>query len=243
MLRGINQVQLFYDESDKQAFLARLQRYRSENLYQIYAYALMGNHTHLLVKENIDTISTSMKKLALSYCYYFNIKYDRSGCLFAERFRSEPIENDSYLLAALRYIHNNPVKIGKTIDSWTSYNDYLVDSDCIDSDFVLSIFADDKPQARRQFQDFMNAEEEQSISESSTILATRTERRLTDEQAIKIIKEVANIGTCGKLTEFDKESRERVLFQLKAKDLSIRQISRLTGISRGIVQRAEKTIA
>jgi len=243
MLRGINQVRFFYDDFDRQTFLMRLMRYKDEGSYQMYAYALMGNHVHLLVKEGKDTISVSMKRLTVSYCHYFNKKYDRSGYLFTGRFKSEPVESDAYLLAMIRYIHNNPVKIGKAINSWTSYNDYLSFSDCIDSAFVLSLLADDEVQARKLFQSFVNAEEdgedgERSMLEGSTILGAETVRRLSDEQAIEIVKEVANVDACSRLIELDGESRDKVLFQLKSKGLSIRQISRLTGIGRGIVQKA-----
>ncbi len=54
-----------------------------------------------------------MKRINISYVYYFNKKYDRIGHLFQDRFKSEGIENDAYLLSAVRYIHNNPVKAGK----------------------------------------------------------------------------------------------------------------------------------
>jgi len=63
------------------------------------------------------------------YVYYYNWKYKRSGHLFQDRFKSEPIDDDSYLLAVLRYIHNNPVEAGvsKWADKyqWSSYNEYL----------------------------------------------------------------------------------------------------------------------
>jgi len=236
VLRGINQVQLFYDELDKHAFLTRLARYKDEGLYQVYAYALMGNHVHLLIKEDEDSVSVSIKKLTVSYCHYFNTRYDRTGYLFAGRFKSMPVESDTYLLAVLRYIHHNPVKIGKPISFWTSYSDYLTASGCTDADFILSMFDDDKAQARKQFEKFLNEEEELSIPEELVILSAETASRLTDEQAIEIISEIAEGRICSKLAGLAKEPRDKLLRHLRGRGLSVRQISRLTGISRGIVQ-------
>jgi putative transposase len=73
----------------------------------------MDNHVHILINEGSDEIGRIMKRINISYAYYFNKKYDRIGHLFQDRFKSEGIESDVYLLSAVRYIHNNPVKAGR----------------------------------------------------------------------------------------------------------------------------------
>jgi len=70
----------------------------------------MANHVHLLVKESNTDISILMKRFGVSYGYWYNWKYERRGHLFQDRFKSECIEDDAYLLTVIRYIHNNPVK-------------------------------------------------------------------------------------------------------------------------------------
>jgi putative transposase len=85
----------------------------------------MDNHVHLLTNQGEDSISRIMKRIGTSYAHYFNKKYNRIGHLFQDRFKSETVENDSYLLAVTRYIHNNPVKVG-IVDcafqfQWSSY--------------------------------------------------------------------------------------------------------------------------
>ena len=72
----------------------------------------MENHVHFIIFEGSDDLSRIMKRINTSYAYYFNKKYQRVGHVFQDRFRSEAIEKENYLLAALRYIHNNPVKAG-----------------------------------------------------------------------------------------------------------------------------------
>ncbi|MCC5468750.1 transposase, partial [Pelosinus sp. Bkl1] len=88
----------------------------------------MDNHIHLIIKEGKDPIASIVKRIATSYSYYFNKKYKRIGHVFQERFKSENIEDESYLLAAIRYVHQNPVKPGiGAVDGykWSSYRDYI----------------------------------------------------------------------------------------------------------------------
>ena len=80
--------------------------------YILYAYCLMSNHIHLLIREREDTIGMAIKRIASSYVYYYNHKYSRDGHLFRERFKSEPVNDMAYFVILLRYIHQNPVKAG-----------------------------------------------------------------------------------------------------------------------------------
>ena len=72
----------------------------------------MENHVHLLLRDTKDQLDLVMKKIAGSYAYYFNHKYDRSGHLFQDRYGSEVVEDDAYLMTVIRYIHRNPEKAG-----------------------------------------------------------------------------------------------------------------------------------
>ena len=80
--------------------------------YTLYAYCLMSNHIHLLIREREDEIGMAIKRIASSYVYYYNHKYSRDGHLFRERFKSEPVNDMAYFVILLRYIHQNPVKAG-----------------------------------------------------------------------------------------------------------------------------------
>ena len=78
----------------------------------LYNYCLMGNHVHLLLKTGSEPLSHLMKRISVRYAAFFKWKYHRTGHLFQDRFRSEPVENKAYLLAVYRYITLNPVKAG-----------------------------------------------------------------------------------------------------------------------------------
>ena len=129
MLRGINGQPIFEENEDRHRLLSTFLRYKKVCEFQLFAYCLMENHIHLLIKEKDETISQAVKRISGSYVYWYNRKYERSGYLFQGRFLSEVVENDSYFLTVLRYIHQNPVRVNiqKRVEDypWTSYHCYL----------------------------------------------------------------------------------------------------------------------
>jgi len=104
MLRGNERKDIFIDDEDKVRFLDMLYAKRERESYYLYSYCLMDNHVHLVLKEANDSISRIMRRITTSYAGYFNRKYKRSGHLFQDRYKSENVESDSYLLTVIRYI-------------------------------------------------------------------------------------------------------------------------------------------
>ncbi len=139
-----------------------LRNMNSKGEYTLYGYCIMDNHVHLLMKEESDSISRTMKRICISYSHYFNKKYEREGHLFQVRFRSERIESEDYLLACIRYIHNNPVKafiVREPSDyEWSSYNAYMDkydnEDEIVSTEFILNIFSENKSMAIKEFQTF-----------------------------------------------------------------------------------------
>jgi REP element-mobilizing transposase RayT len=238
MLRGINQLQLFYDSTDRPAFIERMTRYKKECGFLLLAYSLMGNHVHLLMQEQQAELAEIVRRLTTSYTHWYNTRYERSGYLFQGRYKSETVENESYLLEAVRYIHNNPVKIHEPVNSWTSYDDYVKRPTLVETDMVLGLFADAPTKARSSFEEFIC--ERQDEERQSAVLGNNTPRRPKDAEAIELIKHIGNVTHCAELAEKDREQRNRTLVLLKREGLSIRQLSRLTGINRGVVLKAGK---
>ncbi|MCR4435699.1 MAG: transposase [Clostridiales bacterium] len=124
MLRGNERKEIFLDD-DRKRFLDTMERMKEDGNFDILAYCLMSNHVHILIREGKDSIQRSMKRIGISYVYYFNKKYHRIGHLFQDRYCSEVLEEDAYILAAARYIHNNPVKAAMVPRAeayeWSSY--------------------------------------------------------------------------------------------------------------------------
>ena len=112
ILRGMNRQQIFYDEEDYAYFIHLLDRFQDISHYELYAYCLMGNHIHLLLKTGEEPLDRVFRRIGASFVYWYNLKYQRVGHLFQDRFRSEPVEDDQYFLTVLRYVFRNPVKAG-----------------------------------------------------------------------------------------------------------------------------------
>ena len=229
MLRGINRQQIFEDDEDRQRFLETLENYKSICEYKVYAYCLMGNHVHIMLKEGKEDLTLVLKRIAGSYVYWYNRKYHRCGHLFQDRYKSEPVEDDGYFLTVLRYIHLNPVKarICKKAEdyAYSSMQEYLTSGYLADTTFALGILP------MEQFLEFHAAENEDKC------LETEEHYRLTDEDAKAIIKKISKCKNASEFQLLDTSKRNAYIRMLHENDLSIRQISRLTGLSKKLVER------
>ena len=112
MLRGINQQDIFEDEDDYLRFLAIIRECKDISKFELYAYCLMTNHVHLLLKTGEEPLELIFKRIGSRYVYWYNLKYQRIGHLFQDRYKSEAVEDDAYFLTVLRYIMQNPMKAG-----------------------------------------------------------------------------------------------------------------------------------
>ena len=110
MIRGIGKQILFEDDKDRLRFIDSLEKYKAEESILLHAFCLMENHVHLLVQDTCGKLDLFMKKLEGSYAFYYNRKYERTGTLFQERYKSEPVDSDPYYMSVLRYIIRNPEK-------------------------------------------------------------------------------------------------------------------------------------
>src|SRR3989337_98009 len=111
MVRGIDKCSIFRDDQDKTRFLERLGQTVSEGKCTVYAWVLMDNHVHILFKSGKDGISAVMRKLLTWYAQYFNRRHRRTGHLFENRYKSILCDEDNYLLALIRYIPRNPIRV------------------------------------------------------------------------------------------------------------------------------------
>ncbi len=237
ILRGVNRQNIFEDDEDKRKFLEILEKSKEKSECLIFAYCLMNNHVHILLQEMKESVGMTIKRVSSSYVLWYNSKYKRCGHLFQERFRSETVENDSYFLTVLRYIHKNPVTAGIANDiaeyQWSSYREYIGGNRVIDKEFALSMFSNIPEEAVKKFAKY-------SHEESMDVCLEIEERKIhmDDDALSEIVRrqfgiEAKTVGS---------ESRERqdhIVRELKKLDgVTIRQVARLTGLSQTRVWKA-----
>jgi len=237
MLRGINRQIIFEDDEDYQKFLWTIKDTREKSGYEIYAYCLMSNHIHLLIKEVIEDLGKVFRRIGASYVYWYNWKYSRRGHLFQARYRSEAVETDSYFLTVLRYIHQNPYKAGivKNIKniadySWSSYGEYVGEPKICDVEFALNMFSTNRINAVKLFNEF------NLVENQDRCLDYDQDVRFNDTEASNFIRDISGVQSPTEIQGLEKEKRNEVIKQCKAKGLSIRQIERLTGVSFGVIR-------
>jgi putative transposase len=123
IVRGIEKRDIFADDADKERFVARLSTLLTKGSTKCFAWSLMTNHFHLLLMPTAVSLSETMRRLLTAYAVYFNRKYQRSGHLFQNRYKSILCEDEPYFLELVRYIHLNPLRSGlvKDLDGLDRY--------------------------------------------------------------------------------------------------------------------------
>lgn len=243
MLRGINRQDIFEDDEDYAFFKKQLYHvvfFRDEDgkpqpsRCTIYAYCLMTNHVHLLIRETAEELSTVIKRITVAYAHYYNGKYQHVGHLFQNRFRSEVVNNEAYFLTLLRYIHQNPVAAGisKSIgdyrwSSWIEYENYIEGQQTICSIRPVLKFL---PFAELRALVF------ELLPKASLVLDFNNEgRRRGDDEIKSFLSESFGLRQPTDLLLYSRDRRLDILRKTKQYGASIRQLERLTGISFTII--------
>ena len=245
MMRGINHQDIFEDRGDYWKFLKllRMQTHPEDNTGKplpahciVYVYCLMSNHVHLLLRELEEGLVPPIKSIAISYAQYFNYKYEHSGQVFQDRFKSEPVNDMAYFLTLMRYIHQNPVAAGiaSTVGSytWSSWCEYDETKNCVvpvcTTQHVLSRIP------RKELAELVN----DLLPKALNILDfdNEMEQRVSDEKVRLYLSGLMGGASASTLQHYRKEERNHIIKQLKDFGASIRQISRLTGVSFGIIR-------
>ena len=164
IVRGIERCTIFLDDQDRENFVGRLRLLLRETATDCYAWALLDNHFHLLLRPNRRPLAGFMRRLLTGYAVVFNHRHGRSGHLFQNRYKSIVCDSDAYLLELVRYIHLNPVRAGKVHDlaalaryPWCGHGELLGRSalPLTQVDAVLSLFAASRKVARQAYQTFI----------------------------------------------------------------------------------------
>lgn len=244
IFRGIDKQNLFYDDEDRKRFLKILEEIKEENNYIIYAYCLMSNHVHMVIKSEKEFLSRGIKSLLLRYGHYFNNKYERVGSIVQNRFSSRNIETIKYFIDACKYVHRNPENAGicKTENyKWSSYHEYaqkdILSSNrkIIDTTTLMAYF-------NNEVDTFVKFTTNNNLDDINEYAEYEMFNRVPDKVLLEIISkkfhidnttEVANYFTSMNSEELKKSLKEII----KIKGITITQLSRLLRIEKGRIKR------
>lgn len=232
ILKGNGSWSLFEDRIDKEVFLDKLGKSFERIPVQLIAWCLMSNHVHLVVCEREGNLNKAMQSLMTAYARYLNNRQDKSGHVFEDRYWSGVIEDDAYLLEAVRYVHNNPQNAGicEAQDYyWSSYGEYCGTPEAIhaaDTELILDMVG-----GSEQLREFCAARV------SQTYTPYRGHRIPEDE-----VQAIATAALAGRnprsVGEGDGVARAADIRLLKEVGLSKAQIERCTGLGRWTIMKA-----
>ena len=200
--RGVNRMLIFHEDADRRMFLDLLKSQAGE-FFKVYCFCLTA------------------------YAIWFNHKYEREGYLFQDRFKSEVIEDQGYLLRCFRYVLQNPLKAGlchKISEyQWNSYSVYFNPVDSFVSTEFLTLFFDSKA----DFQAYMLEDDDGEFMEAGY--------QFKDHEVRKLLEEMLEGESFEILTKVEQRQVLKVLKQNP--NIGLRQLARITGISLGIIHR------
>jgi len=158
MSRGVGRGNIFLANDDYSRFLEYVERAREKFNLDIFAFVLMSNHYHILLRTNEANLSRAMQWIQTAYSIYYNRKHKRSGHLFQGRYKSVLVEKESYWHILSIYIHLNPVRAGmvKKLSEykWSSYHDYVnlkKRNTWVNSEAVLEETGSSKQDSRKEY--------------------------------------------------------------------------------------------
>jgi REP element-mobilizing transposase RayT len=166
MVRGIERRAIFRDDTDRADFVGRVAALVPATGLTVYAWALLPNHAHLLVRTGSRPLPRVMRSLLTGYAGAFNRRHKRRGHLFQNRYKSIVVEEEPYLLELVRYLHLNPLRAGTVTtlpalarDPWTGHSALLgtVPRPWQDTRAILVQFGPSLQRARQAYLAFVAA--------------------------------------------------------------------------------------
>jgi REP element-mobilizing transposase RayT len=164
IIRGIERRKIFRSDYDRANFVNRLAALIPETNTDCFAWALLDNHAHLLLRTGTVAVSVFMSRLLTGYAGWFNKKYRRHGQLFQNRYKSILCQEDPYLKELVRYIHLNPLRAGLVADigkldshCWCGHGVLMskAEQPWQNINYVLGLFSDKAREARRWYRQFV----------------------------------------------------------------------------------------
>jgi REP element-mobilizing transposase RayT len=166
IVRGIEKRKIVSDDKDRNSFISRMGEVASETGTVIYAWNLMTNHAHILLRSGKEGLSHYMRRVLTGYAVAYNLRHSRYGHLFQNRYKSIICDADEYLLELVRYIHLNPLR-AVMIKSMADLDCYRYSGHSVlmgrvkhewqDRDYILRQFGNKEGEAKKRYREFVKA--------------------------------------------------------------------------------------
>lgn len=233
VVQGVRNRNIFFKDENKDLYLDILLRYRARFEMEIYAYCILENHCHILLKEGLIDVSSFMRRVGVSYSYWYKKREEETGAIFRGRYLSEPLE-EGKLADLIRFIHEEPVERGLVQNPeeyiWSSARRYQRQGAFYRREFE-SVCAEEQSNYGSQRKRLSGAFLEEVPSKFGKSL----------EEAEEALQKRLGERGMEELPRMSMEERNNLLWQLRYEDdISIQLVSRITGIGRGVIQRIRR---
>ena len=231
MVRGVNRQSIFEEPADCRKFLEVVSLCKLIGRFELYAYCLMGNHAHMLIKpDEREQLDIVFRRIGARYVGWFNRKYSRVGHLFQDRYASEPVDTDEYFASCVRYILRNPVEAGMCATpfdyDFSSAREYAGQAvGPTDTARALDLIGRDR------FAGFVSAPNDRKHLDVADVF------RMTDADLREVMGRATGCSDASAFQRLGEPDRDEGLRALRSAGGSIRQVSRVTGVNVGVVRR------
>lgn len=221
VLRSVDGRSMFCENEDYEKFIQVLGECKKTSGFLIFAYSLSPDTVHLVIKTGETPLSMVFKRINTKYIYWYNRKYGCAGKLLRDRYKSEPLETEERIAGAVKYVHS------VSNAAYTSLNEYKNGGSRIDADVIYRTVTK---------AELLNADEpvnaEDYIGENNY-----AKKGLSDDEVKKILSMDYACNSTEDVLILSEDFREIIIKRLHSAGASIRQISRLTGIGKSIIER------
>ena len=256
LVQGAGSNELFQDDEDYQVFISFLVKLMKEAwaeddepdrpYFHTYAYCLTPKQFRLIVKEEKYQVSAIMQSISQLYSRYYSGKYNSYGPLYRRRYYSEPINDEKRLEVVMRYVHQEPLRVHgeglmvhdveqkDVLDewAWSSWHEYVG----LGSDLPIVC---EKPDAcqdltAEQWRELLS----KPLPEGTKCLEPKEYRapKPTETQVLSMVRLMTAATTWDEFKAIPKDEKLKTIKKLLQNGASIRQMEKLTGIGRGIIQ-------
>jgi REP element-mobilizing transposase RayT len=237
ILRGIEKHKIVDDDNDRENFISRMGEIALDTGTSIYAWALMTNHAHILLRSGNISLPTFMRRFLSGYAVSYNRRHNRYGHLFQNRYKSIICEEDPYFMELVRYIHLNPLRAGMVEDmagldayNWSGHSVVMnrCENDWQDREYVLQWFGRKEGEAKRLYRAFVK--KGISLGKRDDLTGGGLIRSMGGWSTVKAMRKIGIqeesddriLGSGDFVSEVISHAEEKIKYQMSAEDLKKR---------------------